>query len=96
MDWLDRLSKSPLHPIDFRSRQYSYWESTVITSLNIRQKPILLLRIFIVFTFSFLYTIGGEPIRVARVVVVDIARRVDIPRIIRIAPVRRAQPNVLN
>ena len=50
-----------------------------------------------VFAFSFLYTIGGEPIRVARVVVVvDIARRVDIPRIIRIAPVRRAQPNVLN
>lgn len=49
-----------------------------------------------VFAFSFLYTIGGEPIRVARVVVVDIARRVDIPRIIRIAPVRRAQPNAPN
>ena len=37
----------------------------------------------------------GEAIRVARVVVVDIAARVDIPRIVRIAAVRRAQTNVL-
>ena len=38
----------------------------------------------------------GEPIRVAGVVVVDIAARVDIPRIIRIATVSRPQPNVLS
>lgn len=37
-----------------------------------------------------------EPIRVGRVVVVDVARRVDIPRIIRIATIRRAQPHVLH
>ena len=38
----------------------------------------------------------GEPIRVAGVVVVDIAGRVDIPRIVRIATIRRTQPNVLS
>ena len=40
--------------------------------------------------------IRGEPIRVAGVVVVDIATRIDIPRIVRIATIRRAQPNVLS
>lgn len=38
----------------------------------------------------------GEPIRVAGVVVVDIAARVHIPRIVGIASIRRTQPNVLS
>lgn len=37
----------------------------------------------------------GEPIRVVRVAVADIATRIDIPRIIRIATVRGTKPNVL-
>lgn len=37
----------------------------------------------------------GEAIRVARVVVVDIATRIHIPRIIRVATIRRAKTNVL-
>lgn len=38
----------------------------------------------------------GETIRVAGVVVVDIAARVHIPRIVGIATVRRTQTNVLS
>ena len=40
-------------------------------------------------------TIRGETIRVAGVVVVDIARRIDIPRIIRIATISTPQTHVL-
>ena len=36
----------------------------------------------------------GEAITVARVVVVDVARRVDIPRIVRVATVSRPQADV--
>lgn len=41
-------------------------------------------------------TIWGEAIRVDRVVVVDIAARVDVPRIARIAAIRTAQTNILS
>ena len=37
----------------------------------------------------------AEPIRIVSVVVVDIARGIDIPRIIGIAPIRRAQADIL-
>ena len=40
-------------------------------------------------------TIWGEAKRIARVVVVDVAARVDIPRIIRVATIRAAQPHIL-
>ena len=38
----------------------------------------------------------GEAITVARVVVVDVARRVDIPRIVRVVAVRRTQADVVS
>lgn len=41
------------------------------------------------------YTIRGAPIRVVRVVVVDVAGRVDIPRIISVAAIRRAKAHIL-
>ncbi len=40
-------------------------------------------------------TIRGETIRVAGVVVVDVARRIHIPRIIRIATISTPQTHVL-
>ena len=40
-------------------------------------------------------TIRGKAIRIASVVVVDIARCIDIPRIIRIATISTPQTNVL-
>ena len=43
---------------------------------------------------SLSYTVRAAAIRVVRVVVVDIAAGVDIPRIIRIAAIRRAQPSI--
>ena len=39
-------------------------------------------------------TVGRPAIRVVCVVVVDVAGRVDVPRIISVAPVRRAQPRI--
>jgi hypothetical protein len=39
--------------------------------------------------------IGGKPIAVSRVVVVDVATRIDIPRIVGIAAISTTQPNVL-
>ena len=39
--------------------------------------------------------IRSAPIRVRGVVVVGVAGRVDIPGIIRVAPIRRTQPTVL-
>lgn len=44
--------------------------------------------------FSSGDTVGAAPIRVVRVVVVDVATGVDIPRIVRIAAIARAQPHV--
>ena len=38
--------------------------------------------------------IGAPAIRVARVVVVDVASRVDIPSVVGVATVSGAQPNV--
>lgn len=40
-------------------------------------------------------TIGGEPIRVRGVVVVDVARRVHVPGVVRVATVGGAQARVL-
>lgn len=40
-------------------------------------------------------TIRGEAIRVVRVVVVDIAARVDVPRIVRVGTIRTAQTDIL-
>ena len=40
-------------------------------------------------------TIRGEAIRIDRVVVVDIAARIHVPRIIRIAAIRAAQTHIL-
>ena len=37
---------------------------------------------------------GGAPITVVHVVVVDVARRVDIPSVIRVATISRTQPTV--
>jgi hypothetical protein len=45
--------------------------------------------------FAFLNTIGRAVIAVVRVVVVDVATRVDIPHIVRVAEVSRATENVL-
>lgn len=39
-------------------------------------------------------TVRTAPIRVVRVVVVDVARRVDIPRIVGVATIARAQPHI--
>ena len=39
-------------------------------------------------------TIGGAPVRVARVVVVDVARVVDIPHVVRVAAMRRTQARI--
>ena len=39
--------------------------------------------------------IGGKPIAVSRIVVVDVATGVDIPRIVGIATISATQPNVL-
>ena len=41
-------------------------------------------------------TIRGEAIRIDRVVVVDIAARIHVPRIIRIAAIRTAQTHILS
>ena len=45
------------------------------------------------------YTLGvairGGPIRVPRIVVVDVAGRVHIPRVRRVATIRRAQAHIL-
>lgn len=40
-------------------------------------------------------TIRGAPIEPIRVVVVHVAARVDIPRVVRVAAIRRPQPDVL-
>ena len=39
-------------------------------------------------------TVRAAPIRVVRVVVVDVAAVVDIPRVVGVAPIARAQPHV--
>ena len=39
--------------------------------------------------------IGSAPIRVVRVVVVNLTRSVDIPSVVRVATIRRTQPAVL-
>ncbi len=39
-------------------------------------------------------TVRAAPIRVVRVVVVDVARRVDVPRVVRVATIRGPQPHV--
>ena len=44
--------------------------------------------------YSLSNTVGTAPIRVVRVVVVDIAAVVDIPRIVGIAAIAGAQPHV--
>ena len=45
---------------------------------------------------SVAYAIRGKPIRVRRVVVVDVAARVDIPRIVRVATISGPQTHVLS
>ncbi len=45
--------------------------------------------------FSSGDTVGAAPIRVVRVVVVDVAARVDVPRIVRVATIRRPQAHIL-
>lgn len=47
------------------------------------------------FCVRYPYTNGGEAIRVERVVVVEVAARVLIPRIVRIATIRRAEVHIL-
>lgn len=47
------------------------------------------------FCVRYPYTNGGEAIRVERVVVVEEAARVLIPRIVRIATIRRAEAHIL-
>ena len=39
-------------------------------------------------------TVGASAIRVARVVVVDVASRVDIPSVVGVATISGAQPNI--
>ena len=39
-------------------------------------------------------TVGTAPIRIVRVVVVDVAAGVDIPRIVRIAAISRTQAHI--